>query len=115
MVVGFDGDRTEQWCNWIVRVAGESRPIGAVQATVALDRPGVAVAWEIGVEWWGHGYASEAAVGLVDLLLARGIGPVRAFIHPDHAASARVAARAGLSPTNERVDGEVVWVSAGRA
>jgi hypothetical protein len=34
---------------------------------------------------------------------------VRALIHLDHAASARVAARAGLEPTSELVDGEVVW------
>ena len=34
---------------------------------------------------------------------------VVAHIHPDHAASARVATRAGLLPTPDQVDGEQVW------
>jgi hypothetical protein len=34
---------------------------------------------------------------------------VIAHIHPDHQASAAVAAAAGLTPTDERHDGEVRW------
>jgi RimJ/RimL family protein N-acetyltransferase len=34
---------------------------------------------------------------------------VTAYVHPGHAASQAVARRAGLSPTDEIVDGEVVW------
>ena len=32
-----------------------------------------------------------------------------AAIHPDHAASAAVARRAGMTPTAERADGEIIW------
>ena len=34
---GWNHDRTERWCNWIVRVKGDSRAIGAMQATIAVD------------------------------------------------------------------------------
>jgi RimJ/RimL family protein N-acetyltransferase len=54
----------------------------------------------LGFPYQGHGSAAEAA---------REVHEVVAHIHPDHAASARVARRAGLQPTGDRVDGEMVW------
>jgi len=45
----------------------------------------------------------------VGWLVAQDIAEVRTLIHPDHAASSRVAARAGLEPTPDLVDGEAVW------
>lgn len=109
LAVGWNDDRTEQWCNWIVRVDGCVEPIGAVQATIAHDLSWAAVAWEIGVPHQGRGIASEAAVALVDWLVAAGVSYITAAIHPRHAASAGVAARAGMIAT-ALVDGdEVVW------
>ncbi len=67
------------------------------------------VAWVIGVPWQGHGYAAEAAAGLVGWLLGQGATVVTACIHPDHHASAAVAAQAGLSVTDNMIDGERVW------
>jgi hypothetical protein len=46
---------------------------------------------------------------VVDWLFGAGMNEVRAAIHPEHVASAMVAARAGLHRTSEQVDGEVVW------
>jgi RimJ/RimL family protein N-acetyltransferase len=46
---------------------------------------------------------------MVAWLLAEGVGTITAAIHPDHDASAAVAARAGLVPTADVVDGERVW------
>ena len=43
--------------------------------------------------------------------MIRGVGPVYAHVHPDHRASAAVAAAVGLTPTDEIVDGEVRWQS----
>ena len=67
------------------------------------------VAWTIGVPWQGHGYAGEAAAALVQWLVGLGIEVVEANVHPDHHASGAVAARAGLTPTSEVSDGEVIW------
>jgi RimJ/RimL family protein N-acetyltransferase len=105
-------DSSDVWLNWIVRSTHDGTAVGTVQATVSTlpDARKVAdVAWVIGVPWQGRGYAGEAALALVDWLRAHGVDEVTAHIRPDHQASATVASRAGLQPTDERVGGEVVW------
>lgn len=109
LAVGHSRDRTEQWFNWIVRLTDIGRAVGAVQATVEAGRAWAEVAWEIGVQWQGHGIASEAAAAVVDWLEGHGVREMRATIHPAHQASATVAERLGMVPTDEVVDGEVVW------
>jgi pimeloyl-ACP methyl ester carboxylesterase/RimJ/RimL family protein N-acetyltransferase len=101
----------ETWLNWIVRVSATGEPVGTVQATVTRrgERREASVAWVIGTPWQGRGYASESARALVGWLSDRGATAITAHIHPRHAASARVAERAGLVPTAEEVDGERVW------
>ncbi len=99
------------WLNWVVRHDGVT--IGVVQATVKGSGAVAEVAWEIGVPWQGHGYASEAAGAVVDWLTAEGVPAIRAHIHPDHTASARVARAAGLEPTDEWIGGEVMWAMPG--
>jgi RimJ/RimL family protein N-acetyltransferase len=104
-------DRGEVWLNWIVRRRSDAQPIGTVQATLtSRDGQSTAnVAWVIGVDWQNQGFASEAARALIDWLRQHGADDVIANIHPDHQASAVVAARAGLQPTDEHADGEQVW------
>ncbi|MGW4230119.1 GNAT family N-acetyltransferase [Streptomyces sp. NPDC004980] len=101
-------DPAELWWNWVLRVRTDGRLTGYVQATV---RGSLAeVAWVIGAERQGRGYAKEAATALVRHLLDGGtVRTVIAHIHPDHTASATVAAAAGLAPTEEWEDGEVRW------
>jgi RimJ/RimL family protein N-acetyltransferase len=109
LIVGRSRDGSEQWCNWIVRLHGRPDPVGTMQATIAHDLAQAAVAWEIGVDHQGRGLAVEAACALVDWLLASGVERITASIHPDHAASAAVAAHAGLVATDELDDAEIVW------
>lgn len=101
----------EVWLNWIVRRRADSRPVGTVQATLSSrdGRSRAHVAWVIGVEWQNQGFASEAAEALVCWLRAQGAEEIVAHIHPDHRASATVAARAGLQPTDDEFEGEQVW------
>ncbi|WP_413093824.1 GNAT family N-acetyltransferase [Streptomyces nitrosporeus] len=102
-------DPAERWWNWVLRIREDGRLAGYVQATVRGPR--AEVAWVLGTEWQGRGYAKEAAAGLAGHLADRyGIRTVVAHIHPDHAASAAVAAAAGLAPTEARQDGEVRYV-----
>jgi RimJ/RimL family protein N-acetyltransferase len=102
-------DTNVRWLNWIVRRRGDSQPLGSVQATLTDDGATAHVAWVIGVEWQHRGFASEAARALVEWLRERSAQVILANIHPDHRASAAVARRAGLEPTQERGDGEQVW------
>ena len=105
------GRDTELWLNWIVRRRDDETAIGTMQATVMNpdDEPAASVAWTIGVDWQGHGYATEATIALVQWLEEHDVDSILAHIHPDHAASAIVATRAGLWPTADVVDGEIVW------
>jgi RimJ/RimL family protein N-acetyltransferase len=102
-------DTTVRWLNWIVRRRGDSQPLGSVQATLTDNETTAHLAWVIGVEWQNQGFASEAARALVEWLRERGAEVILANIHPDHLASAAVARRAGLEPTDDERDGEQVW------
>lgn len=109
LAVGHSADGAQLWFNWIVRLNATGQAVGVLQATVNAEGDSADVAWEVGVPWQGSGIASEAASAVVDWLAERDVRTITAYIHPDHHASARVASRAGLIPTIDTVDGEVVW------
>jgi RimJ/RimL family protein N-acetyltransferase len=113
-LAGGSGNPDEVWLNWIARRRSDSRPVGTMQATLRSVEDGwrADIAWLIGVPWQNQGLASEAAVALVEWLRSRRVEDISANIHPEHAASAAVAARAGLEPTDDEVDGERVWRAA---
>ena len=100
---------SETWLNWVVRLGDDGPAIGHLQATVVDDGQAADIAWLIGTEWQGRGYASEAARALVSWLEESGVGEITAHIHAGHLASGQVAAAAGLAPTAEIGGGEVVW------
>jgi RimJ/RimL family protein N-acetyltransferase len=103
-------DPGQVWLNWVIRRREDGQPVGTVQATVVTDGGTTAyVAWVVGTPWQGQGFAAEAAIALVAWLRAAGAAEIVAHIHPEHRASAAVAARAGLRPTDETADGERVW------
>ena len=108
-LVAGSGKRDEIWLNWTVRRRVDRAAVGTVQATVRAQT--ALVAWVIGVDWQGRGFASEAARALVDRLRAHGAEAVVAHIHPQHGASEAVAARAGFRPTDAEVEGERVWLA----
>lgn len=100
-------DGRELWLNWVIRERERGEPIGTVQATVL---PGHAyVAWIVGIPWQGAGYASEAAIALVQWLRNLGVAEVRACVNPAHTASRNVARNAGMQLTGDVADGEEVW------
>lgn len=109
LAVGRSADGRQQWWNWIVRRLEDGAPVGAMQATIDDDGRHALVAWDVGVAWQGRGFASEAADAVVQWLDHRGVVTIEAYVHPDHVASARVAAKVGLDVTDEIVDGERVW------
>jgi RimJ/RimL family protein N-acetyltransferase len=102
------------WCNWVLRLRAQACPVGTVQATITGEV--AEIAWVVGTPWQGRGFAGEAARELVGALSEQpGIRTVVAHIHPDHHASAAVAASAGLTPTEQEQDGEIRWrLPAGR-
>ncbi|MFI7414823.1 GNAT family N-acetyltransferase [Streptomyces sp. NPDC049627] len=107
-LVAGSPDPGVSWCNWALRLRAESCLVGTVQATVTGGHD-AEIAWVVGTPWQGRGVASEAARGLVGRLGRRGVRTVAAYVHPDHLASAAVAAAAGLTVTGEERDGERLW------
>ena len=111
-VVGHSPDNEEGWLNWVIRVEDTGLAAGAVQATVRRTGSGVCadVAWVVASPYQGRGIASEASGAMVEWLGNQGVQQLVALIHPDHTASANVARRLGMTPTDVLVDGEVRWV-----
>ncbi len=99
------------WLNWIVRETAEFTAVGYVQATVTRAEAGYQadIAWVIGVDSQGQGFATEAARAMVEWLADRHVTALSAAIRPDNAASARIADRLGLHRTDEIDDGEGIW------
>jgi RimJ/RimL family protein N-acetyltransferase len=112
LAVGRSADGTEVWGNWVLRVTAIGAAAGELQATLPAAGPGAGpalVAWVLGTGFQGHGFASEAAISLVDRLRAAGWS-VAADILPDHLGSQRVARAAGLTVTDQVVGGEQRWM-----
>jgi RimJ/RimL family protein N-acetyltransferase len=101
-------DQSQLWLNWLVRLEENDTPIGYVQATVSESHADIA--WVIGSDWQGNGYASEAALAMVQWLGASGVTTIRACINPIHLASQRVASHAGLSKSDLVECDEDVWL-----
>jgi RimJ/RimL family protein N-acetyltransferase len=104
----------ETWHNWLIRLRDDGAAMGHMQATVMDDGAAAAVGWIIGTAFQHRGYAIEATRAVVAWLVAQGVDTITANVHPGHVASARVAAKAGLAPSEEVIDGEIVWRSAVR-
>lgn len=104
-------DPAISWLNWVIRLRDDNCLTGTVQATIGPSRHGTVaeIAWVVGTPWQQRGIATEAVHGLVDWLSQQPIPTIIAHIHPDHRASAAVAAAAGLTPTDESHDGEIRW------
>ncbi|MFJ9468093.1 GNAT family N-acetyltransferase [Streptomyces caniferus] len=110
-MVADSPDPDVAWRNWVLRLRGAACLTGTVQATINSSghEPLAEIAWVVGTPWQGRGIATEAAQGLLTWLGTQGVRTVLAHIHPDHLASAAVATACGLTPTEDRQDGEVRW------
>jgi RimJ/RimL family protein N-acetyltransferase len=104
-------DPAVSWCNWVIQLHRPHSLAGTVQATISTvgDQAAAEVAWVVGTPWQGRGIATEAARALIAWLQRQSVHTVIAHIHPRHTASAAVAAAVGLTPTDDRQDGEIRW------
>jgi RimJ/RimL family protein N-acetyltransferase len=97
-------DGLAAWLNWIARRLDDGAATAWIQATVAGGAAEIAYATLPSQR--RRGYCAEAVRALVEWLDA---ASVEAHIEPANEASAAVARAAGLHPTSELHDGEVVW------
>lgn len=109
--VGHSADGSQWWLNWVVIQRDGAQPIGFVQATVENDGSKLVadIAWVISPTWQGHGFASEAAQGMLEWLRSNGVDHFTAHIHPANHASMHVAHNQQLHVTSSKKDGENRW------
>jgi RimJ/RimL family protein N-acetyltransferase len=114
--VGHSENNAQWWLNWVVTTRGPRCAVGYVQATVErrADTLEANIAWVISPLFQRRGLAVEAAAAMIGWLTAVGVERYLADIHPGHAASAAVARKLGLRPTDVIEDGEIRWQSSAR-
>jgi RimJ/RimL family protein N-acetyltransferase len=86
----------------------EDRTTGQIVGFAGLvhpgDQPEVEIKYALARAWWGRGLATEAVRHLVEVAESRyGLTDVIATVAPEHAASQRVLAKAGLTRRADRV------------
>lgn len=87
---------------WAVEVPGTAPFIGFVGLNIpefeAPFMPAVEIGWRLGVTYWGRGYASEAAVGVLDFAFdVLGLDEIVAFAAEQNTRSRRVMERIGMT------------------
>lgn len=102
------------WLNWIIRTKTSGSVVGYVQATLTREGETLTadMAWLIKPSAQRGGAATEASAAVLAWLRTQHVHVVRALIHPDHHASARVAQRLGFTITAETIGSEKVWEAA---
>jgi RimJ/RimL family protein N-acetyltransferase len=94
------------FCKWAVEAPGVAPFIGAVGLTrvkfEASFTPAVEVAWRLHRQYWGHGYATEAAhAAIQDGFTRVGLKEIVALTALGNNASTRVMERLGMKRTIE--------------
>jgi RimJ/RimL family protein N-acetyltransferase len=105
----------ERWLNWIVRDAAAGVSLGFVQATLPKDGDSASIAYVIGRQFWGRGFAREAVGLMIDEIgAAFGVTSLTACVHSRNVASVALLERFGLrcvdetDPKNQLYAGPIV-------
>ncbi len=81
---------------WAVEEKATRRFIGRIGLLNPEGWPSLEIAWTLGRERWGNGFATEGARAALDFAFSKlKLDHLISIIHPDNAASIRVAIRIG--------------------
>jgi len=70
--------------------------LGALPRTDGAPSDVIEIGWHLHPDAWGHGFATEAAVALLDRARAAGLHEVRAVVYPENEPSREVCRRLGM-------------------
>jgi RimJ/RimL family protein N-acetyltransferase len=89
-------DGREAWLNWAIRLESTGVYIGTVQATVREDATAL-LAYELGAEYRGAGYATEACRAVMrELVREHEVREIRAYVDTRNERSIRLLERLGF-------------------
>lgn len=89
---------------WVLERRADGETIGRAGLWEPAGWPGVEVGWKLARDAWGHGYATEAGRAAIEWAWANlGTAELISVIHPENAASIRVAERLGMRRQRETV------------
>ena len=88
---------------WAIVPRGSGVPVGTVLLVPLQDgqaRPTeeIEVGWVLHPDYWGNGYATEAAQGALDRAWETGLSEIYAVVYPGNDASVAVTSRLGMAP-----------------
>jgi RimJ/RimL family protein N-acetyltransferase len=88
---------------WAVERKSDCALLGRVGLHFPDGWPGLEVGWTLGKEYWGQGYATEAARAAIDYgFLTQGVERLLSVIDIDNLASQAVACRVGETKGQQR-------------
>ena len=91
----------EQWEQWpagpyLIRLRSDGQLVGSTG--LGFEKPNEAVTgYVLAKDAWGHGYATEALAGIVNVAPGIGVKRLRALCHFQHSASRRVLEKCGFT------------------
>lgn len=99
-------EREHDWpdgVGWLaLRRRGEEAILGDVILQPAKFVDGLEIGWHLSREAWGHGYATEAARGLIEQTFARGVAErLHAIVAIENARSLRVVEKLGMQAVKD--------------
>lgn len=104
----------ERWWNFVVRRLDDGAVIGRVEGTTYGEWG--ELAYIFGPSSWGHGFASEATLWLIEFLHGLGAEELWAAVHPENVRSVRLLQRLGFTamdapgrPIGSFDDGDLVF------
>lgn len=95
------------WLNWVVQDIASNSLVGYAQATVEQSKADVA--WVIGTNQQGNGFATQAGKLLLEQLAGLGVAAATCHIKKTNKKSIRVARKLGFVNTGTIEDGELVY------
>lgn len=75
-----------------------------IPASAGVDRSDMEVGWHLHPDSWGHGFATEAALALLDRGFTAGLSEIYAVTDPDNVRSQAVCRRLGMTDLGMQTD-----------
>jgi RimJ/RimL family protein N-acetyltransferase len=112
LLEGLDASWAERGFGlWAVEVPGEGLAgfAGLAEPAFLPDvLPAIEIGWRLRRDLWGRGYATEASRAVLEVAFDRlGLAQVLAVVHPQNAASRRVAEKLGMRQGRDRLRGDL--------